>query len=317
MDVPVRFASETAASVFADQDHIIGSHAHPSGNGAYCLRCTLRAGVKEQLPVLPIGHGAASLHALVTRVRRDKRFIKNEVRTPEACIQIAIGPLVCRLAHRHLALCIVLKIPFCPLDFHHVQRRRSRGASRSCTGHRSSRRLAHPRIPVGARVRSARPQAHKRIHNEGQLLIRHLDFLDGFRRRKLIYGGQRENRFALIYGLQRESAFAARVSLDHRSEVGDGVRRSRQVVHRDHAPHAGHRESFPGIDVDHSCMWVRAEQQLREEHAVRAVILSVFRSARHLGHQVRRRVVLSNQFRLVRWGIRCYERFVWRFRLVG
>src|SRR4029077_3410450 len=114
--VPVRFASETATRIFTDQNDVVGLHIHPSSDGAYRLSRTLRSGVKEQLPVLPVGHGAARLHALVTRVWRHKSFIENQIRFLEAGIQIAVGPLVCRRAHWHLALRVIFEILLLPLE---------------------------------------------------------------------------------------------------------------------------------------------------------------------------------------------------------
>ena len=72
-----------------------------------------------------------------------------------------------------------------------------------------------------------------------------------------------------------------------------------KIIHGDHALHAGHRQGFTGIDVQHFGVRVRAEQQLGEQHAFGAIILGVFRFAGDLGDQVRRGVVLPDQLRLV------------------
>jgi len=50
------------------------------------------------------------------------------------------------------------------------------------------------------------------------------------------------------------------------------------------------------VDPAHAAVRHRAEQQLAEQHAVGAIVLGVLRAAGHLGDQIGRRVVLTQQF---------------------
>ena len=59
--------------------------------------------------------------------RSDERFVENQGGSLDARIQIAVAPLVGRLAHRHFALLVVLEVFFGPLDLNDIEGRRSRG----------------------------------------------------------------------------------------------------------------------------------------------------------------------------------------------
>jgi hypothetical protein len=62
------------------------------------------------------------------------------------------------------------------------------------------------------------------------------------------------------------------------------------------ALHARHRQRPAGVDAADAAVRHRAEEQLAEQHAVDAEVLGVFRPARHLGDEIRGRVVVTQQF---------------------
>ena len=55
--------------------------------------------MKEELAVLPVGHGGAGLEALVAHVGCNKGLVQNERGVLEARVDVAKGPLVRRMAH--------------------------------------------------------------------------------------------------------------------------------------------------------------------------------------------------------------------------
>ena len=78
---------------------LLGVHVQPARDGGQSLRSALRAGVQEQLAILPVGHRGARFQSLMAGVRRDERFIEHERGILETGIQIAVRPFVGRLAH--------------------------------------------------------------------------------------------------------------------------------------------------------------------------------------------------------------------------
>ena len=68
-----------------------------------------------------------------------------------------------------------------------------------------------------------------------------------------------------------------------------------QVVGGQDRLDAGHRQRRARVDARHARVRHRAEQQLREQHAVGAVVLGVLRLAGDLRDEVGRRVVLADQ----------------------
>ena len=58
---------------------------------------------------------------------------------------------------------------------------------------------------------------------------------------------------------------------------------------------AGHRQRGACVDVANACVRHRAEQQLAEQHPVRAVVLGIFRAAGDFGDKIWRRVVLADE----------------------
>ena len=104
----------------------------------------------------------------------------------------------------------------------------------------------------------------------------------------LVNRGDGENRLALIERLVRQRALGA-------AQVG-------KVVGRQDRLDAGHRERGARVDAADARVRHRAEEQLREQHALDAIVLRILRAAGHLGDEVGRRVVLADEL-LVRHGI--------------
>ena len=89
---------------------------HPARDGGNGLKCALSARIKEELAVLPIGHGCARLKALMAHVRRQKRLVQHERGILEAGVHVAIGPLVGRMSHGHASLLFRGEVSFRPLQ---------------------------------------------------------------------------------------------------------------------------------------------------------------------------------------------------------
>ena len=102
-DVARDLAAESAAGVFADEHDLVGIHIQPASEAGQGLHRALRPHVNVHLAVLPVSQRGARLEGLVAGVRRDKGFIQNQRRILEARVDIAVGPLVGRLAHGQAA----------------------------------------------------------------------------------------------------------------------------------------------------------------------------------------------------------------------
>jgi hypothetical protein len=272
-------AAEPAAAVFADQHDVRGVDSEPARQRIDRPRDTLRRTVKEQLAVLPVGHGAACFHRLVAGGLDDERLVDDDGGRREAGVEIAVRPLFRRLARRQRAFGRGREILIGPLQRLDFRARRRRAAA--AAGRRRDRK---PDVPVGARVRAGRPQALDRIDDERQRLEVDFDFLDRFGSRTFVDGGDRQDRLALIQRLVGERFF--------------GAAKVRHLVGRENRLYARHRERRARVDPPYARMRHRAEQQFREQHAVGAVVLGVFGAPGHLRNQIGRRVVLANKFRI-------------------
>ena len=170
--------------------------------------------------------------------------------------------------------------------------------------HRPKRRrfvisgLLRPHIPVGPCVWSSRPQAVERIDHERQRFVVNDDLFDRFGRRQFVDRRDGENRLALEHRLHRQRSSVVQVDLDLDAEIGHASGGLRQVVGRDDGFDARHRQRRGRVDVADTRVWQRAQEQLGEQHPVRAVIVCEFRAPSDLCHDVRRRVVLANQLDL-------------------
>ena len=167
-------------------------------------------------------------------------------------------------------------------------------------GRRRRLRTPHPNVAFRSRVRPARPQAHQRIHHKRQRLEIEPNLFDRFRSSQFVDRRHRQNRLALIHRLHREPAISALICRKDGAVIVDAVGRRGQIVRREDCLDAGHRQRRARIDAPDARVRHRAEQQLAEQHAVRAIVFRVLRTPRHLRDEVGRRVVLPDQFVLGR-----------------
>src|SRR6266849_2969134 len=110
------FAAEPATRIFADEHHFLLIHVHPSCYGRPTLGRALSSGVKVDLAVLPVSHRAAGLQSLMADVWRDECFVQHERGILEACVEVAIRPLVRCLAHWQSPVPGVIEIRVSPLE---------------------------------------------------------------------------------------------------------------------------------------------------------------------------------------------------------
>ena len=241
-----------------------------------------------EFAVLPVGHRRARLERLVARVGCDERLVEHERRVLEAGVEIAVRPLVGRLAHGQAPLLVFGEVGVGPLQL--LDRRRRDRLPR----HRWLR-LA-PDVAFEARVRAARTQGHQRIDGERKRFPIDLDLFDRFHSGGLVDSRDGEDRLALIDRLVAERLLALRVGGNALTEIGDDVGRRRQIVGGEDALDARHRQRLAGIEVPDAAVRERTQEQLAEEHAVGAVVFGVLRLAGDLGDEIGRRIVLADKF---------------------
>ena len=169
-----------------------------------------------------------------------------------------------------------------------VSRPASSGSGRRRSGTR-------PDVALRPRIRTARTQRFDWIHNEGKRFEFDVDGFDGECRGQLVDGSDRENRLALVQRLVGQAAFGLRRRLhtftERRADGGAG-----HVLGSQDGLDAGYRHRGRRVDPLDACVRHRAHEQLREQHAFDAVVLGVLGLAGDLGDDVRRRVVLADQF---------------------
>ena len=200
-------------------------------------------------------------------------------------VDVADMPLFGLLAHRQSAVLGFLEIFLGPLQ--RVQfGRRHRGPF---AGLRRRGRHAHPDVSVRSRVRAAGPQAHQRIDDERQRLEIDFDFFDGFGGGEFVDRGHGENRLALkqrLIGQRRDIPCGlARITVPLSLMLSAGAGRSSAV----------RIALTPGIASAALASMLRTRacgmglsSQLAEQHAVGAIVLGVFRLARHFREEVAR-----------------------------
>src|SRR5689334_20085749 len=113
----------------------------PARDGCDRLNRALRRAVQIELAVLPVRHRRARLERLVTGVRRDERFVEYERSLFEAGFDVAVLPLVRRLARGQTTLTEFLEVVLGPLQFGDI-----RGRWRLAR----LRRRPHPGVALGA-----------------------------------------------------------------------------------------------------------------------------------------------------------------------
>ena len=144
-------AAESAAGVFANQDDVFRLDADPSRHAVNGADDALRGAVQMQLAVLPERHRAARLQRMMAGGRHDERLVEDQRRVLESRIEIAEGPFLGGLAHRHLAVRGSSEVRLGPLQFLDRRARRLARGRRP----RRCRRCGHWARP-GAGSRSDR-----------------------------------------------------------------------------------------------------------------------------------------------------------------
>ena len=220
-------------------------------------------------------------------VRRGECFVEHQRRGGEPGIDVAVLPLVRRLAQRHLPLASRGKVLLGPLQLADYGWRE--GVGPVVVG------FPLPDIAVGARVGTARPQADQGIDDVRQRLVLDNDALDRFGGGCLVDRRDGENRLALVERLAGEGPLVVRVVGDGHAQIGHPARRLRQVVSCHDGLDAGHRQRGARIEAPDAGVGQRAQQLPREQHPFGAEVFGVFRAAGDLGHHVRRDVVLSDE----------------------
>ncbi len=221
------FAAEPATRIFANENDFARIDVQPSREGRQCLESALSARVNVHLAVLPVGHRTARLEGLMADVWRDKCFVKYKRGIFETRVEVAIRPLVRRLAHRQTAVSGLGEVRIGPLEF---RDRRRRATWRS-----------HPDVAVSSWVRTTGPQRIERIDDKRKPLEINVNPFDRLRGGEFVGCRHRENRFALVQRLHRESPFAPLAGLNDCAVVGKSIGWSGKIVRRKNRPDAGHR----------------------------------------------------------------------------
>ncbi len=277
-------AAETTAGVLRDQHDLRRLDADPSRDRRYRLRNALRGTVQVELAVLPVRHRAAGFHGMVPGGLHDEGLVEHNRGALEAGIEVAVRPFLPRLADRQAPFVCIGELLLGPFDgFGRRGRVRPLAA-----GHRRA-----PCISGRAGVRPAGAQALQWINDERHRFEIDVDPLHGFGGRYFVDGSHREDRLA---GVER---FVGQRFL-RAAEV-------RQIVRRQDRLHAGHRERSARVDTANACVRHRADEELAEQHAIRAKVLRVARAARDLRHEIGRRVVVANELVLSHHVLRMYS----------
>ena len=129
-----------------------------------------------------------------------------------------------------------------------------------------------------------------------------VDRFDGGCGGLFVHGGDGQHGLAGVHRFIGQRALSHRIGADRFAQVGDRVRGRGHLVGGEDRAHARDRQRGARVDAPYASMRNRAEQQLREEHAIDAEIFGVFRFARDLGHEIRRDVVLTDEFGIVSHG---------------
>ena len=223
-------------------------------------------------------------------VRRGEGLVEHQRRGGKPRIDVAVLPLVGRLAEGHLALAGRGEVGLGPFQLADDAWRERVGAV--VVG------LPLPDVAVGARVGAAGAKAPQRIDDERQRLVLDDDPLDRFGGSALVDRGNREDRLALVQRLVGEGALVVRIVGDRHAKIGHAARRLRQIVGRDDRLDARQRQRGAGVEPPDARVRQRAQQLFREQHPVRAEVFGVLRAAGDFRHHVVRDVVLPNELRI-------------------
>ena len=287
-------AAEPPAGVFADDDDVRGIDADPPGHPEDGLGRALSARVHVDLAVLPVRHHRPGLQRLMAGVWRDERFVENERCILEARVEVAVRPLLGRLAHRQTAVLDLSKLRFGPFQITDLGTRWTL-PSTSAARWRWGRGRDIPVVALGPGIGAAGTEAHQRIHNEGQRLKLDHDFFNRVGGGELVDRGDSQDRLALIHRLVRERHFSVDICEDELSVVIHGVSGGRKIVGGQNRLDAGHRQRGAQVEARHARVRQRAQQELGEDHPLRAKVFGVLRLPCDLRDQIGSNVVLSDE----------------------
>src|SRR5204863_8772328 len=91
-------AAKAAAGVLADEHDLLRHDAAPARNGGHRLGHALRRAVNKEPAVLPVGHRRPRFHRVVAGGLNDEGLVQDERGGLESSLEIAVGPLLRRLA---------------------------------------------------------------------------------------------------------------------------------------------------------------------------------------------------------------------------
>ena len=265
---PGDLAAEPAPAVLRHKHDIGLVHAETVGQPRVGARRALGGGVQIELAVLPVRHDAARLHRMMGQRLVQQRLLEHQIRVHEAVLDFTDVPFHLRLAHRQPVGARGVEVLVGPLELADL----------------AGLALAPLDVAVQAGVGAARAQAVERVHHEGQGLEVDPDRLDGVRRRGFVHRGHRQHGLALVERLVGQGGLCR----DPR-DLGH-----QRVVGGQDVDHPLHRQRRARVDAAHAAVGHGGEQQLGEEHALRAEVLGVPGPAGDLGSQIRGRDVSSN-----------------------
>src|SRR5207244_12451709 len=124
------------------------------------------------------------LEGLMASVRRNERFVEHERGVLKTRVEVAVQPLVGRLAHWQTAVLVLTEVRLGPLELGDLRLWRNLWPG------------LHPHVAVGSRVGSAGTERFERIDDERKRVKINTNFFARFRGGKRAQRGHGENRFA-------------------------------------------------------------------------------------------------------------------------
>src|SRR5207244_12855811 len=126
------------------------------------------------------------LEGLMASVRRNERFVEHERGVLKTRVEVAVQPLVGRLAHWQTAVLVLTEVRLGPLELGDLRLWRTLWPG------------LHPHVAVGSRIGSAGTERFERIDDERKRLKINTNFFDRFRGGKVVGSGRGEDALALI-----------------------------------------------------------------------------------------------------------------------
>ena len=167
--------AEAASAILGDVDELVGLDAEEAGEARMNEVLALAGPIQVALAVVPIGHGAPRLHAVVGVGSRHERLVEHDFRTQKTSFDVSERPLQAGLAHRKLTVRDRAKVYARPLDPLDALAR-------------------YHRVPFEPSVRSLGTQALQGVDGERQSLEFQFDLVDRVLSGGLIHRGDGEDR---------------------------------------------------------------------------------------------------------------------------